>query len=122
MDQLLRLLIGQFIKRGTITFITASGFTFTCGDGTGDPVRARFTNRSAQWRLMLDPELALGEIYMDGELVVERGSIAELLAIAMDQPVWTPRWAKLHGWLRYLTRSLSQFNPRARSRDTVAHH
>lgn len=122
MDRLLRLLLGQFIQRGAITFTTASGFTFTCGDGTGIPVHARFATREAQWRLLFDPELAFGEIYMDGDLVMERGSIADLLAIAMDQPAWTPRWAKLHGWLRYLTRSLRQFNPRPRSRDNVAHH
>ncbi|RJF78964.1 SAM-dependent methyltransferase [Rhodopseudomonas palustris] len=122
MDKLLRLLLGQFIKRGALTFTTAGGLTFSCGDGTGPPVHARFTSTSAQRRLLSDPELALGEIYMDGELTMERGTIADLLAVVMDQPDWTPRWTKLHGWMRYLTRSLHQFNPRPRSRDNVAHH
>ncbi|MBI5132091.1 MAG: class I SAM-dependent methyltransferase [Rhodopseudomonas palustris] len=122
MDRLLRLLLSQFIKRGTVTFTTASGLTFTCGDGTGPPVHARFTSKDAQRRLLRDPELALGEIYMDGDLAMQRGSIADLLAVAMDQPEWTPRWARPHGWLRYLTRSAKQFNPRPRSRHNVAHH
>ena len=35
---------------------------------------------------MLDPELAFGELYMDGELLIEQGSIADLFALLFDQP------------------------------------
>ena len=42
MDRLLRYFLGQFIRRGTMTFTAASGTRFTCGDGTGRPVSARF--------------------------------------------------------------------------------
>lgn len=122
MDGVFRLLLSRFIRRGTIIFTTSGGTTFTCGDGTGAPVHARLTSPLAQRRLLLDPELALGEIYMDGGLVMQHGSIADLLAIAMDQPDWTPRWAKLHGLVRYWIRTLHQFNPRSRSRNNVAHH
>lgn len=122
MDGVFRLLLGRFIQRGTIIFTTAGGTTFTCGDGTGEPVHARLTSPLAQRRLLLDPELALGEIYMDGGLVMQQGSIADLLAVAMGQPDWTPRWAKLHGLVRYWIRTLHQFNPRSRSRNNVAHH
>lgn len=122
MDGVFRLLLGRFIQRGTIIFTTAGGTTFTCGDGTGEQVHARLTSPLAQRRLLLDPELALGEIYMDGGLVMQQGSIADLLAVAMGQPDWTPRWAKLHGLVRYWIRTLHQFNPRSRSRNNVAHH
>jgi cyclopropane-fatty-acyl-phospholipid synthase len=122
MDRLLRFFLRQYIQRGTISFTTANGMTFTCGDGTGQPVAARFTTTTAQRRLLLDPELALGEIFMDGSMVMEHGSIADLLAVALDQPDMAPRWAKLQWWLRYLIRHVQQFNPRARSRNNVAHH
>ena len=59
---------------------------------------------------------------MDGEFVVERGTIADALAILLDQPDLLPQWAKPWWHLRYLTRHLKQFNPRARSRSNVAHH
>jgi cyclopropane-fatty-acyl-phospholipid synthase len=59
---------------------------------------------------------------MEGSLVVEQGSIADLLAILMDQPDVVPRWAKLQWWLRYLVRHAQQFNPRGRSRNNVARH
>ncbi|MDB5500950.1 MAG: cyclopropane-fatty-acyl-phospholipid synthase [Tardiphaga sp.] len=122
MDRLLRFFLRQYIQRGTISFTTANGMTFTCGDGTGQPVAARFTTTTAQRRLLLDPELALGEIFMDGSMVMERGSIADLLAVALDQPDMAPRWAKVQWWLRYPVRHVQQFNPRARSRNNVAHH
>ena len=59
---------------------------------------------------------------MDGTFVVENGSIADALAILMDQPEILPRWAKLQWWLRYLVRHARQFNPRGRSKNNVAHH
>lgn len=105
-----------------MVFATASGRTFTCGDGTGEPLHARFLTQRAEWRVLNNPELALGEIYMDGDFVVENGTIAEALAILMDQPDVLPRWAKPQWILRYLFRHLSQFNPRRRARNNVAHH
>jgi cyclopropane-fatty-acyl-phospholipid synthase len=105
-----------------MTFTTASGLGFTCGDGTGEPVSARFLTNNAERRVMTNPELALGEVYVDGEFVIEKGSIADALAILMDQPQVLPRTAKLRWWMRYFARHLRQFNLRHRSKDNVAHH
>src|SRR3979409_2285684 len=120
MDRLLRYFLGQFIRRGSMTFTTASGATFTCGDETGPPVSARFLTTDTERRILLNPELALGETYMDGTFVVEDGLIADALAILLDQPEILPRWAKLQWWLRYLARHARQFNPRRRSKNNVA--
>jgi cyclopropane-fatty-acyl-phospholipid synthase len=122
MDRLLRYFLSQFIRRGAMTFTTASGAKFSCGDGTGEPVSVRFLTTDAERRILLDPELGLGEVYMDGTFVVENGSIADALAILLDQPEILPRWAKLQWWLRYLVRHAQQFNPRGRAKDNVAHH
>ncbi len=65
MDHLLRYFLKQFIRRGSITFTTASGAKFTCGDGTGEPVSARFLTTDGERRVLLNPELALGELYME---------------------------------------------------------
>jgi cyclopropane-fatty-acyl-phospholipid synthase len=97
MDCLLRLFLSRFIRRGSITFTTANGTRFTCGDGTGIPLAARFLTRRTQIRILLNPELALGEAFMDGSFVVEQGSIADVLAVLMDQPDVLPDWAKPHG-------------------------
>src|SRR6202140_1729504 len=122
MDRLLRYFLQQFIRRGAMTFTTANGARFTCGDGAGEPVFARFLTTDAERRVLLNPELALGEVYMEGSFVIENGSIADALAILMDQPEILPRWAKLQWWLRYLVRHARQFNPRGRARDNVARH
>ena len=122
MDRLLRFFLQQFIRRGAMNFTTASGAKFSCGDGTGQPVSVRFLTTDAELRVLLNPELALGEVYMEGTFVVENGTIADALAILMDQPDIVPRWAKLQWWLRYPVRHVRQFNPRSRSKDNVAHH
>jgi cyclopropane-fatty-acyl-phospholipid synthase len=122
MDRLLRLLLSKFIRRGSMIFVTASGIRFTCGDGTGEPVQAHFLARDAERQVLANPELALGEVYMDGTFVIERGTIADLLAILMDQRDFLPAWAKPQWWLRYLARHLGQLNLRRRARSNVAHH
>jgi cyclopropane-fatty-acyl-phospholipid synthase len=122
MDRLLRYFLKQFVRRGSMTFTTASGAKFTCGDGSGPPVSVRFTARRTERRILLNPELALGEAYMDGTFVVEQGGIADALAILLGQPDMVPSWARLQWWLRYFARHIWQFNARGRSRNNVAHH
>lgn len=122
MDRLLRFFLSQFIRRGSVTFTTAAGATFSCGDGTGQPVAVRFLTAEAERHLLLDPELALGEIYTDGVFVMEKGSIADLLEVVLGQPDMVPRWSKVRWWLRYLIRHWQQFNPPARSKRNVASH
>jgi cyclopropane-fatty-acyl-phospholipid synthase len=124
MDWLLRRLLPSFIRQGSLRLTTAHGTTIVLGDGTGTPLAARFTTTKAQWHLLFDPELALGETYMDGTFVMEHGSIAELLELAMSQEQASkpPRWGRVQWLLRYLGRRLAQFNRPARARKNVAHH
>jgi cyclopropane-fatty-acyl-phospholipid synthase len=82
----------------------------------------RFTTRAAEWGILLDPELKLGECYMNGTFVVEQGTIADVLAIALGQNSDVPHWARPQWALRYIWRRIQQFNPRRRARRNVAHH
>ena len=122
MDRLLRFLLKTFIRRGTFQVTTSRGTVLTFGDGTGRKVAVRFATRAAEWGILLDPELKFGEAYMDGDFVVEEGTIADVLAVMLGQNTDVPHWAKFQGLLRYLYRRFDQFNPRARSRRNVAHH
>src|ERR1700730_6849482 len=114
----------KLIRVGSLRVSTAGGSTFTLGDGTGRPVAIRFTTRAAEGRVLIDPELKFGEAYMDGGVVVEQGSIADVLAIALgqDRDGRPPAWARPQWLVRYLYRRLTQFNPRPRARRNVAHH
>ena len=123
MDRLLSFFMRRFIRQGSFTVITASGKRYTFGDGSGPPVAVRFTDAAAQRSVLLDPELRLGEAYMDGRFVVEQGSIADALAILLRQEhIAAPKWALPTRLMRYLLRRVQQFNPRSRSRSNVAHH
>ena len=122
MDRMLVAFLRRYIRRGCFTVTTAGGKTYGFGDGSGPPIAVRFTSASAQHAVLLDPELKLGEAYMDGTLVVERGSIADVLSVLFQQPWIAPRWAWPPRAARYLLRRLQQFNPRARARRNVARH
>ena len=122
MDRLLVIFLRRFISRGSLTVTTAGGRTCTFGDGTGSPVAVRFTSARAQRAVLLDPELTLGEAYMDGTVVLERGSIADLLALLFRQSRLGARNWALPRWFRFLFRPLQQLNLRSRARSNVAHH
>ena len=123
MDWLLSILLRRFIRHGSLTVTTAAGNRYTFGDGSGARVAVRFTSAKAQRQVLSNPELRLGEAYMDGTFVVEQGSIADALAILMRQDHIAPlRWALLWRLGRYCFRRLQQFNPPSRARRNVAHH
>ena len=124
MDRLLRAALGKLIRTGNLRVTTVGGATFTFGDGTGSPVAIRLASRAAQLGILLDPELKFGEAYMDGGVVVEQGSIADVLALVLAQRSdgTPPLWARPQWLIRYAYRRLTQFNPRPRARRNVAHH
>jgi cyclopropane-fatty-acyl-phospholipid synthase len=124
MDRLLEWLLGRFVRRGTLRVTTAHGHVFTVGDNASPPVAIRFLTRAAERGVLLDPELKLGEAYMDGTLQVEEGSIAALLAIALGQTPdgMPPNWARMQWAMRYLYRRWQQFNLPTRAQRNVAHH
>ena len=122
MDRLLLTFLGRFVRHGSLTVTTAGGRTCTFGDDSRRPVTVRFASAAAQRAVLFDPELKLGEAYMDGSLIVERGSIADLLALLLAQERFGGRNWLLPRLLRYLFRRLQQFNLRSRSRTNVAHH
>ncbi|TMJ36393.1 MAG: class I SAM-dependent methyltransferase, partial [Alphaproteobacteria bacterium] len=123
MDRVLRLIFARLIGAGNLRVTTAGGSTFIFGDGTGTPAAIRFTTRAAQRRVLLDPALKFGEAYMDGGVVVEADSIADVLAILLSQRCESPaRWTRLCWLMRYLHRRIEQFNPRGRARRNAAHH
>jgi len=47
-----------------------------------EPVAIRFRSHAAERGIILDPEMKFGEAYMDGSVVVEEGSIADVLPLS----------------------------------------
>jgi cyclopropane-fatty-acyl-phospholipid synthase len=100
----------------------ADGSVYTCGDGLTPPIKVRFLDSTAQRRVLVDPELAVGEAYTNGKLVVEDGTIADVLSVLLDQPDIWPRWSKFQRWFRYRLGTLFKTNRRKRSKDNVERH
>jgi cyclopropane-fatty-acyl-phospholipid synthase len=124
MDRLLQLVLASIVRTGSLRVTTARGRSFTLGDGTGKPAAVRFTTTWALLSVLLDPELRLGEAYMDGTLVIEDGTLADFLAIAMSQngAARLPPMAGPLFLVRFVRRRLQQLNRRGRARKNVAHH
>src|SRR5215471_5519594 len=120
MDGVLRLALGH-VSRGNLQVTTARGATYSFGDGTGPPIAVRFASAAAQRAVLLDPDLKLGEAYMDGSFVVDRGSIAEFVDLVAAKSAW-PRWFAPIALLRFVWRRIKQLNLRARSRRNVTRH
>jgi len=84
----------------------------------------RILDRPTELKLALNPELALGEAVMDGRVVVERGSLYDLLDILIAGA----SGQELTAWTRPLTqfrtaiRRITQNNNLAWARRNVAHH
>jgi cyclopropane-fatty-acyl-phospholipid synthase len=121
---LIKRVVARLVQRGTLQVRLPSGDCVTTGDGTGEPVAVAFTSRRALLACLFDPELRLGEAFMNGTFRIERGSIAQFLDLVLSQTSSVPplAGALLHAGLRYLARRITQFNPRTRARRNVAHH
>jgi cyclopropane-fatty-acyl-phospholipid synthase len=115
-------LLDRFLHRGTLTVLMPGGRRERYGAGLPS-VTVRLHDRRAAFELLLNPDLKLGELYMDGRLTVEDGEVIDLLALVMmnaRQPATGLRRV-LRSW-RTFARGLSQFNPAGRSRRHAAHH
>ncbi len=124
MDRLLRWALASLIRAGNLRVTTTGGSTFIFGDGSGKPAAIRFTTRAAERDVLVHPELRFGEACMNGGVIVEQGSIADVLAIVLGQrrDGKPPIWARLQWLARFLYRRLTQLNLRPRARRNVAHH
>ena len=116
--------LSRFVKHGALTIVCASGRSLTYGDGSGERVIARFTSKSWQRRVLLNPALRLGEAYMEGGLVMHQGSIAEFIDLlyqnVLDSGLY--RWVFRFDWLRGLLLGLLNSNSEVQAKRNVGHH
>jgi cyclopropane-fatty-acyl-phospholipid synthase len=113
--------LNRVIRDGDLRVRLPSGETLRLGDGVGPPVAVAVTSRAWVARLAANPSMALGEAYMEGGLVMESGSIHDLVDLIGRNAKYRPlkRAGPLARW--WLDRRL-QANARAAARRNVAHH
>lgn len=124
MNRLLRSFLATFIVRGDLTVRSASGALFRCGDGSGPRIKVAFRDAAAEMRLLRDPTLAFGELYMDDAVVIEEGTLVQALELALANldPAHASTWIRTLDRLRFALRRIHQANDTRRSRDNVARH
>ena len=118
------LFIGYIVCKGTLTFTDCTGRTRTYGDG-GDPrVALRLTDRRTEYSLVLKLPLAAGEAYMDGRLVIERGSLDDFFELAaINYAHFGQHWlGRLTLLLSKQAHWIKQHNPIGQAQKNVAHH
>lgn len=117
-------LLENLIKVGCLTVIDANGKKREYRGSGGPEVTIRLHKRSLNWTLPLNPELRLGEAYMDGTLTVENGSIYDLLDLVGRNyaNLQQSPFHRIGELCRLICRPIHQFNPPWRSRANVAHH
>ena len=119
---MLGLILSRLVRHGTLTVIGPDGKAAVYGSGS-PRATIRLKGRVTPLRIALNPELALGEAYMDGRLNLVAGTIADVLEILIsNMGRRTPGIARAKRVVRHCLRALSQFNPASRSRKNVAHH
>jgi cyclopropane-fatty-acyl-phospholipid synthase len=112
----------QLIKVGDLTVVEAGGKTGRYGDGSGTPVKVRLAPGAAT-KLGRNPQLALGECYMDGEVILEQGDIYDLMVVVGRNMGARPKGRGLVRNARLaLKRRLQQMNNRRNAQRNVAHH
>lgn len=111
------------IRTGHLKVTFPGGDEMKFGEGVGAGVSVRIVSWSWLRRLVLDPEIQFGEAYMNGGLVVQTGSLYDLLDLIWKN-VLTDRKRKtgIPTYVRKLLKVLAQFNTRGRSVRNVAHH
>jgi len=85
---LFRRLLGQIIHDGRLTVIAPNGGVHHIGNGTPS-ITIRIVDPAVIPRLLLNPDLALGEAYMDGALLVDDGDIYGFLDLCFSNIGWS---------------------------------
>ena len=124
MDKIFRSFLSTLIKVGSLDVETASGQSFTVGDGTPPSAAIRFRDPAAQIAFMFRPGLRFGELYMDERVEVMRGTIYDVLAIGSRNMGRFQRfiWIRIAERARCALRSFAQRNHLLQARRNVAHH
>jgi cyclopropane-fatty-acyl-phospholipid synthase len=121
---LLDRLLSRAITRGALHLATHDGKVRRYGDPAAAPVRIRLTDAATAGRIARNPALGAGEAYVDGRLLVEEGSVLDLLDLVSGNLRWDrSNTLRVGLWNQQrLAAKWDELNARSRSRRNVAHH
>ena len=119
----------KIIRIGRLEVITPDGQSLILGSGFAEhhrrlDVRVRLIGALTPFKLAIEPFRYLGECYMDGSLVIEKGSLWEFMELVgyNFESVGPDRSGVLARWGNKALRAFQQRNSLLTSRKNVAHH
>jgi cyclopropane-fatty-acyl-phospholipid synthase len=119
-------MVNKLLTKGSITLITPGKPPRTYGRGGGKHLTVRFTDRKVGFDIIRNPRLGLGEAYMNGRLIIEDGTILDLLRMIVGSNRWEEmgegRQALSKGKTTRKLKRLLLTNNLKRARKNVAHH
>ena len=124
MNRWLDRLLARIVRRGGLQVTWSDGGVSVYGDGHGLSAHVVFRDPRAEWRVLRNPDLAIGEAYMDGSIVFPEDTLLDFLMLVNEN--WTevksePLYASLSR-LRFATRRLAQNNSIWRAQRNIKHH
>lgn len=117
---MLQALLDRTFQTRSIRVRLPDGRELTAGPGEPE-LTAVLTDMKTAVAIAANPDLALGEAFMDGTFRIEGGSIYDFLQLTTSQLALRPRSPKLT-WMQRLKRGAEQANDRLHARSNVHHH
>ena len=109
---------------GTLEIIDSNEKIYKFGS-SNPQVRIRLKNKSIERKLFFNPNLHIGEAYMNEELIIEKGTIEEFLNLitnCYDDFISNNKFYKFYEYLSSIFMPLQQINQLVNSKNNVAHH
>ena len=117
---MLQALLDRTFQTRAIRVRLPDGRELTAGPGEPE-LTAVLADMKAAVAIAANPDLALGECFMDGTFSIEGGSIYDFLRLTSSQLALRQRSPKL-SWLQRIRRGAEQANDRLHARSNVHHH
>lgn len=117
---MLQALLDRTFQTRSIRVRLPDGRELTAGPGEPE-LTAVLADMKTAVAIAANPDLALGEAFMDGTFRIEGGSIYDFLQLTTSQLALRPRSPKLT-WMQRLKRGAEQANDRLHARSNVSHH
>ncbi|WP_292058630.1 SAM-dependent methyltransferase [Brevundimonas sp. UBA5936] len=117
---MLQALLDRTFQTRSIRVRLPDGRELTAGPGEPE-LTAVLTDMKTAVAIAANPDLALGEAFMDGTFRIEGGSIYDFLQLTTSQLALRPRSPKLT-WMQRIKRGAEQANDRLHARSNVSHH
>jgi cyclopropane-fatty-acyl-phospholipid synthase len=114
----------HLLREGDLRITFPDGRTRRYGDGAGEPVAVTLHDPALPRKIILSPDMAVGEGYMDGRLTIADDDLYGFLTLAVRNMAaqGDPWFRRPMIWARHALRYVQQFNPASRARSNVAHH